>query len=57
MSSSVYGGDERFGRGAPVDTRWSVKMGAGSRLGDEFKQAWEAMQRRPVSVLSMWERN
>ena len=42
--STIYGGDECFSKRAPKDTRWRVLMEAGSRLGVEFRQAWEEMQ-------------
>ena len=44
----MFGGDECFARGSPVDTRWRVLLWRGTRLGDEYRQAWEDMQLKAI---------
>ena len=39
-----FGGDECFGRGMPADTRWEVLVSSGTRLGQEYREAWEALK-------------
>ena len=38
------GGDECFGQGMPSDTRWQVLISSGTRLGLEYREAWEALK-------------
>ena len=38
------GGDECFGMGMPSDTRWQVLISSGTRLGREYREAWEALK-------------
>ena len=39
-----FGGDECFGRGMPANTRWEVLVSSGTRLGQEYRDAWEALK-------------
>ena len=42
---TVVGGGDRFGETASGDDRWRTLLDSGSKLGQEFKEAWQALQR------------
>ena len=48
-----FGGDTSFGRAMSSDTRWQVLIRSGCRLGQEFRQAWEAL-RGEALLCSEW---
>ena len=40
----MFGGDDRFARGSPVNNRWRFILRSGRRPEAEYRQAWEDIQ-------------
>ena len=52
----TWGGEECWGSGASIETRWRTVLGSGSAEGDEMKRAWELLTREALESASWLNR-